>query len=44
MGLLMLVLGAVAFVRPAWNPVLLGAGFGLAHIVFGIRLIAKHGG
>ncbi|MDX1579498.1 MAG: hypothetical protein R3266_13515 [Gemmatimonadota bacterium] len=44
MGLVLLVLGGVAFARPAWNAALLATGFGLVHLVFGARLVWKHGG
>lgn len=44
MGLLVLVLGGVAFLRPEWNAAFLATGFGLVHVVFGVRLVLKHGG
>jgi hypothetical protein len=44
MGLVMLALGVAALLRPAWGPVLLAAGFGALHLVFGLRLVTRHGG
>jgi hypothetical protein len=44
MGIVVLVLGGLAFVRPEWNAILLATGFGLVHVVFGARLVMKHGG
>jgi hypothetical protein len=43
MGLVLLAFGATALVRPEWGGPFL-AGFGVVHIVFGIRLITRHGG
>jgi hypothetical protein len=44
MGLAMLALGVAALLHPAWGPVLLAAGFGAVHLVFGFRLVTRHGG
>ncbi len=45
MGLCFVVLGTVAFFCPAsWNDILLGAGFGGFHIVFGAIIARSYGG
>jgi len=44
MGLVLAVLGMAALLEPAWGAPLLAAGFGVMHLVFGIYLIARHGG
>jgi hypothetical protein len=44
MGLVLLAIGAAALLRPEWGAPLLATGFGVLHVVFGIRLITKHGG
>jgi hypothetical protein len=45
MGACFMVLGAVALVGPPdWADILLGLGFGLLHIVFGIVIAVKYGG
>jgi hypothetical protein len=45
MGLAFMVLGAVALVAPpSWGDVLLAAGFGGLHLVFGALIAWRHGG
>ena len=44
MGLSMLGFGCVALFRPDWGALLLALGFGVMHLLFGARLVAKHGG
>ena len=45
MGLTFMTLGAVAlFVEPRWHDALLGAGFGLTHVIFGLVIARKYGG
>ena len=45
MGGCFMALGIVAFVAPAaWGTLLLGVGFGLVHIAFGILIAVKYGG
>ncbi len=45
MGLSFMALGVVALAAPlAWANWLMGAGFGVLHIVFGILIARKHGG
>lgn len=45
MGVCFMALGAIAMLAPAgWGTVLLGLGFGLVHIVFGVMIAVKYGG
>lgn len=44
MGLVLSVLGAAALLEPAWGAPLLAVGFGVMHLLFGVYLIARHGG
>jgi len=45
MGLCFMAVGAVALVAPdAWGNWLLGVGFGLLHIIFGLIIARRHGG
>ena len=45
MGMAFMALGAVALVAPAgWRDVLLAAGFGGLHILFGLFIAWRHGG
>jgi hypothetical protein len=44
MGLLLLTFGAVALLRPELGAPLMAAGFGAAHLVFGMLVITRHGG
>jgi hypothetical protein len=45
MGLCLMLLGAVAlFVPPAWEDILMGAGFGVVQIGFGWWIAKHHGG
>lgn len=44
MGMAMLALGLIAFLRPEWGAALLALGFGVMHLAFGARLVTKYGG
>jgi hypothetical protein len=44
MGACFMAAGAVALLVPAWNPVLLAAGFGGLHVIFGTIIAVKYGG
>ena len=44
MGICFMVLGAVAFLVPAWDTYCLACGFGGLHIVFGMLIARKYGG
>jgi hypothetical protein len=45
MGYCFMVLGCVALALPlSWAWLLLGAGFGGLHIIFGYLIASKHGG
>ncbi len=44
MGVMFLVLGAVALFRPEYGLELLAAGFGGVHVVIGLDIVLRHGG
>ena len=44
MGVVLLVFGAAALLRPVWGLPLLAAGFGAVHIAFGLLVVRRHGG
>lgn len=44
MGLALIVLGALALWQPQYSILFLATGFGVLHILFGLYLVAKHGG
>jgi len=44
MGLAFMVLGVLGLLSPAWGPVLMAAGFGGLHLVFGAIIAWRYGG
>jgi len=44
MGMCFMFLGALALLLPGWNDVLLPAGFGGLHLIFGTVIAVKYGG
>jgi hypothetical protein len=44
MGVVFLVLGAVALLRPEFGLVLLATGFGGLHLAIGLDIVLRHGG
>jgi hypothetical protein len=44
MGACFMAAGALALLAPGWNAVLLPAGFGGLHVVFGLVIAVKYGG
>lgn len=43
-GLAFLILGIAALLLPGWGDLLLGLGFGVVNLVFGLVIAARHGG
>lgn len=44
MGVCLLALGGLALFEPSLGPLLLAAGFGGVHLVFGLYIVMRHGG
>ena len=44
MGACVMASGAAALLAPAWGAVMLAAGFGGLHVVFGLVIAVKYGG
>jgi hypothetical protein len=44
MGACFMAAGAAALVAPGWDAVLMPAGFGGLHIIFGVIIAVKYGG
>ena len=44
MGGCFMLAGCLALLVPAWNPLLLPAGFGGLHVIFGLIIAVKYGG
>jgi hypothetical protein len=44
MGLCFMALGTVALLAPGWSELLLAAGFGGLHIIFGLIIARRYGG
>lgn len=44
MGVMFVILGAVALIQPTWGLLLLAAGFGGLHVAVGLDIVWRHGG